>query len=412
MSLNLSRRGLIGAAGATILTSSLGATMAFARAGTDRRFVFIIQRGAADGLGTLAPVGDPAFASQRGILAEDFAAAPKLDPLFALHPAMTNVAGLYAAKEAVFFHAVASPYRDRSHFDGQNVLETGGTAAYAIKDGWLNRLLALLPPAEAKAIAVATTVPMALRGKIEVASYAPSNLPTASDDLLQRITALYGSDPQLHAAWEQAMATRMLTSDMAGDNGRNAAATGALAAKLLAPADGARIAMIETGGWDTHAQQRGRLTAQLKGLDGMIAALKTGLGPAWANTMVLVATEFGRTVKVNGTGGTDHGTGAMAMLVGGAVAGGKVVCEWPGLGDDRLFEGRDLKPTIGLDTVIASAVAGHFGLTPPVTTRALFPDRISARWIGDWRGPSAQEFCVPFAVAVERALSPAVPEPQ
>jgi uncharacterized protein (DUF1501 family) len=382
MSLNLSRRSLIGAAGATVLTSSLGARMAFARAATDRRFVFIIQRGAADGLGTLAPVGDPAFARQRGVLAEDFASAPKLDALFALHPSLATVGGLYAAKDAVFFHAVASPYRDRSHFDGQNVLETGGTAAYALKDGWLNRMLTLLPPADAKAIAVAATVPMALRGKVEVASYAPSNLPTASDDLLQRITSLYGNDPQLHAAWEQAMATRMLTSDMAGDNGRNAAATGALAAKLLAADNGARIAMIETGGWDTHAQQRGRLAAQLRGLDGMIGALKTGLGPQWSNTMVLVATEFGRTVKVNGTGGTDHGTGSMAMLLGGAVAGGRVVCEWPGLGDDRLFEGRDLQPTIGLDTVIASSVAGHFGLTPPATSRALFPEMKSARWIG------------------------------
>ncbi len=282
----------------------------------------------------------------------------------------------------MFFHAVASPYRDRSHFDGQNVLETGGTSAYSLKDGWLNRMLALLPPADARAIAVAATIPMALRGKVEVASYAPTALPDASDDLMARVSSLYQDDPQLHAAWEQATATRMLTSDMAADNGRNAAATGALAAKLLAPADGARIAMIETGGWDTHAQQRSRLANQLKGLDGMIGALKAGLGAEWRNTMVLVATEFGRTVKVNGTGGTDHGTGSMAMLLGGAVQGGRVVCEWPGLGDDRLYEGRDLQPTIGLDTVIASAVAGHFGLTPPQASRALFPEMKSARWIG------------------------------
>jgi uncharacterized protein (DUF1501 family) len=378
----LSRRQLIAASATAVLTTSLGAKMAFARAGTDRRFVFIIQRGAADGLGTLAPMGDPALAGQRASLIEDFGQGTKLDAMFALHPAMTNIAGLYGAKEALFFHAVASPYRDRSHFDGQNVLETGGTSAYAIKDGWLNRMLTLLPPAEAKAIAVAATIPMALRGTVEVASYAPSALPGASDDLMARVSSLYQEDPQLHAAWEQATATRMLTSDMAADNGRNAAATGSLAAKLLAPADGARIAMIETGGWDTHAQQRGRLAAQLKGLDGMIGALKTGLGPLWADTMVLVATEFGRTVKVNGTGGTDHGTGSMAMLMGGAVAGGRVVCDWPGLGDDRLYESRDLNPTTGLDTVIASSVAGHFGLAPPATSQALFPDMKSGKFIG------------------------------
>jgi uncharacterized protein (DUF1501 family) len=380
--MNLSRRQLIAASATAVLSTSLGARMAFARAGTDRRFVFIIQRGAADGLGTLAPMGDPAFASQRGQLADDFGQAAKLDAMFGLHPAMTNIAGLYAAKEALFFHAVASPYRDRSHFDGQNVLETGGTAAYQLKDGWLNRMLTLLPPAEAKAIAVAATIPMALRGKVEVASYAPAALPDASDDLMARVSSLYQNDPQLHAAWEQATATRMLTSDMAADNGRNAAATGALAAKLLSPADGARIAMIETGGWDTHAQQRGRLANQLKGLDGMIGALKTGLGPLWSDTMVLVATEFGRTVKVNGTGGTDHGTGSMAMLLGGAVAGGRVVCDWPGLGDDRLFEGRDLQPTTGLDTVIASSVAGHFGLAPPAASAALFPETKGGKFIG------------------------------
>jgi uncharacterized protein (DUF1501 family) len=378
----LSRRSMIAASATAFLSTSLGAKLAFAKAGTDKRFVFIIQRGAADGLGTLAPMGDPAFAAQRGSLADDFGQATKLDAMFALHPAMTNIAGLYGAKEALFFHAVASPYRDRSHFDGQNVLETGGTAAYSLKDGWLNRMLTLLPPAEAKAIAVAATIPMALRGKVEVASYAPAALPNASDDLMARVTSLYQDDPQLHAAWEQATATRMLTGDMSGDNGRNAAATGALAAKLLAPADGARIAMIETGGWDTHAQQRGRLAAQLKGLDGMIGALKTGLGPLWSDTMVLVATEFGRTVKVNGTGGTDHGTGSMAMLMGGAVAGGRVVSEWPGLGDDRLFEGRDLNPTTGLDSVIASSVAGHFGLAPPATSMALFPETKGGKFIG------------------------------
>lgn len=378
----VTRRTLITSAGAgLVLSSSLGARMAFASAATNRRFVFIIQRGAADGLGTLAPVGDPAFVSQRGLLAEDFASAPKLDSMFALHPSMAKVAELYGQKEALFFHAVASPYRDRSHFDGQNVLETGGASAYSVRNGWLNRMLSLLPPAEAKAIAVAATVPMALRGPVEVASYAPSALPDASDDLLARVSGLYEADMQLHSAWEQAIATRTLTSDMAADNGRNAVATGALTAKLLGAEGGARIAMIETGGWDTHAQQRGRLGNQLRGLDGMIGALQTGLGPLWNDTMVLVATEFGRTVKVNGTQGTDHGTGSMAMLLGGAVQGGRVVADWPGLNDAQLFESRDLRPTIGLDSVIGSAVAGHFGIEGKRAMTALFPDTRNATLI-------------------------------
>lgn len=375
----INRRNLVltGAAGA--LSLGFAPRLAFAQAASDRRFVFIIQRGAADGLGTLAPVGDPAFAAQRGVLAQDFADAAKLDAMFALHPNLKNVAQMYAAKEALFVHAVASPYRDRSHFDAQNVLETGGVAAYQLKDGWMNRLLSVLPDDARKGIAIAATIPMALRGKVEVASYAPSVLPDASDDLLGRVAMLYAEDPQLHAIWEQATATRTLTGDLAANNGRNAAATGSLAARLLAADNGARIAMIETGGWDTHAGQRGRLGAQLNGLDQMIAALKTGLGPLWGKTMVLVATEFGRTVKVNGTQGTDHGTASVAWLLGGAVQGGRVVADWPGLSDAALYEGRDLRPTAGLDAVIGSAVAAHFGVDPARTMPALFPGQKSAR---------------------------------
>ncbi|MBS0479796.1 MAG: DUF1501 domain-containing protein [Proteobacteria bacterium] len=348
--------------------------MAFAKAETDHRFVFIIQRGAADGLGTIGAVGDPAFAGARGQLAVDFEGAKKLDSMFALHPAMTSLSGMYDAREALFAHAIASPYRDRSHFDGQNVLESGGTGAYQVKDGWMNRMLGLIPSGEAKAIAVSATVPLALRGPHEVSSYAPSALPQASDDLMMRVAALYQGDGQLHGLWSEAMNTRTLTGDLTAANAANAAATGALAAKLLSPANGARIAMIETGGWDTHAGQRGRLAAQLKGLDAMIAALKTGMGPAWSDTMVLVATEFGRTVAVNGTGGSDHGTGSAAMLVGGGVKGGRVMADWPGLGQAALYEGRDLKPTLGLDQFVAGAVAGHYGVEPGKVMATLFPE--------------------------------------
>lgn len=369
------RRSLLAAG----LSLGFAPRIAFARAATDRRFVFILQRGAADGLGTIAPVGDPAFAGQRGALAEPFAGAAKLDGMFALHPSLAAIGDLYRAREALFVHAVASPYRERSHFDGQNALETGSAQPYAIKDGWMNRLLGLLPQEEARAIAVAATVPMALRGEVEVASYALSALPDASDDLIARVTRLYEGDAQLHALWAQAMATRMLTGDLAADQGRNAAATGALAAKLIAPDNGARIAMIETGGWDTHAGQVGRLAAQLKGLDAMVGALRAGLGPLWAQTLVIVATEFGRTVRVNGTGGTDHGTASAAMLMGGAVRGGRVIADWPGLADAALYEGRDLKATGDVNAVIAGALAQHYSIDPARTLAALFPASRASR---------------------------------
>lgn len=378
----LSRRNFVGLGASAMLATAFGARMAFARAATERRFVFIIQRGAADGLHTVAPVGDPAYAGQRGQLAEEFASAPKLNDMFALHPSMKNIYGLYGAKQALFLHAVASPYRDRSHFDGQNVLETGGTSAYQLKDGWLNRLLSMLP-ADDKAIALAATVPMALRGPVEVASYAPSGLPDASADLLTRVSQMYQGDSQLHGIWEQATATKMLTSDLAANNGKNAADTGTLTAKMLSAPGGSRIAMIETNGWDTHAGQKGRLSGQFNGLDQMVGALKTGLGPLWNDTVILVATEFGRTVRVNGTQGTDHGTGSCTMLFGGAVNGGRVLADWPGLAEAALYENRDLKPTTGLDAVIGSTVSDHFGLVPQTATKKLFPELQAAKPIQD-----------------------------
>ena len=370
----LTRRFFLASGGAAAGVASLGfPRMAFARANTQRRFVFIIQRGAADGLAIVAPTGDPAFPGIRGDFI-DFSGGAKLDSFFTLHPALAETGKLFAQLQALFVHAVASPYRDRSHFDGQNVLETGGSAAYRVKDGWMNRLLDLLPQDEAKALALSATVPMALRGAHEVASYAPSKLPSASDDLLARVAAMYESDRQLHGLWSTAMQTRMTAGDVFGAGGQNGAATGALAAKMLAGENGARIAMIETGGWDTHSAQRGRLNAQLRGLDQMIAAMKSGLGADWNNTVVLVATEFGRTVAPNGTGGTDHGQASAAMLLGGAVAGGRVIADWPGLSQAALYEGRDLKPTTDLDALIAGTLAQLYGPEPTRVMATLFPE--------------------------------------
>lgn len=369
MTLFLNRRHMLGALGAATL---LPARLAYAAAAPgERRFVFIIQRGAADGLATLAPLGDPAFESARGALAADFAGAPKLDTTFALHPALAGVSALYAQRQALFVHGVGIPYRDRSHFDAQNVLETGGTRPYEAKDGWMNRLLALLPGGT-RAMAVSPTVPAALRGSRDVTSYANSRLPDADAELMSRVSQMYAGDKQLHALWESSMQAKAMAAGN-DDNGQDPVATGKLAASLLSGPQGARVAMIETGGWDTHYQQKGRIERQLKGLDAMVGALMTGLGPAWNETLVLVATEFGRTVAPNGTGGTDHGTGSLAMLLGGTVSGGKVVSDWPGLAQGQLFEGRDLKPTLALDAAIAGAVGAHFGLDPARVLATCFP---------------------------------------
>lgn len=378
----IDRRALI-RNGALALSLMTVPRMAFARTAGDKRFVFIIQRGAADGLNIVAPIGDSSLRAARAALVDDIGAPLKLDAMFALHPALAQAGALYASGEALFGHALATANRDRSHFDAQNILETGGARAYAESSGWMNRMLGLLPADGAKALAVAQAVPMALRGERPVTSYAPTALPGASADLLTRVSGLYEGDAQLHALWEQAMQTRALTDDIASGNGRNGKATGDLAARLLAPADGARVMMIETGGWDTHSGQKARLGQQLGGLDAMIGAIKAGLGPAWADTLILVATEFGRTVAANGTGGTDHGTAAAAMLFGGGVKGGNVIADWPGLRAADLLDGRDLKPTMALESFVAGAVSAHFGLDPALVARTLYPAVAGVRPLGN-----------------------------
>ncbi len=365
----------------------------FAQAATERRFIFIIQRGAADGLNTVIPYAEPAYASARGALAIDAGTALKLDGSFALHPALTKLRDLYSAEQASFFHAVASSYRERSHFDGQNVLETGGAAPYQLKDGWMNRLLGLLPRTGKAAMAFTPAVPLALQGAVDVTTYAPSALPQANDDLMQRVEQLYAQDAQLHAIWSSALEARDMATGGAGGMGgmggmggvgtgagrQEASALGKMAAGFLARADGPRIAMIETGGWDTHSGQNARLASQLKSLDQLISGLREGLAAAWDHTVILVATEFGRTVAANGTGGTDHGTAGAAMLLGGAVQGGRVLADWPGLKPSNLHEGRDLKPTLALDALIASTCAQSFQLDPERTAKALFPNAAPVR---------------------------------
>lgn len=369
--MSIDRRMFLGAASLVAAPRIL-----FAQAATERRFVFIIQRGAADGLNIVIPYVEPAYAYARGPLAIDPAVALKLDGTFALHPSLSRLRELYGGGEATFLHAVASPYRDRSHFDGQNVLETGGRSPYQLKDGWLNRLLSLLPPTGKEAIAFSPAVPVTLQGAAPVTTYAPSTLPEANEDLLMRVGQLYERDRQLEALWNSALeARRMAGGKMEGGSGRkDTASLGRIAAGFLARADGPRIAMIETSGWDTHSGQDARLATQLSGLDGLIGGLRDGMGAAWAQTVVLVATEFGRTVAANGTGGTDHGTGSAAMMVGGAVRGGRILADWPGLAPAHLLEGRDLKPTLALDSLIAATCAEAFKLDPDRTVRTLFPD--------------------------------------
>jgi uncharacterized protein (DUF1501 family) len=374
----LDRRSLIAGSLGLAAGSLALPRIAFAQGAGRRNLLFVMLRGAADGMALLAPVGDPGFAALRPQFVADYENAPRLDGFFALHPALAGIAETAAAGEALFVHAAATAYRERSHFDGQNLLESGGASPYASKDGWLNRLAALMaegagsPP---RALAIAPAVPLALRGAAPVSNYAPSALPDASEDLMARVGQLYAGDSELDALWARALETKAMAADDGLRNLRDARAAGELAASLMREADGARIGMIELGGWDTHANQRTAFARSARQLDALIAAYRTAMGADWADTMVLVATEFGRTARANGTGGTDHGTAGAALVLGGGVRGGRVVADWPGLGESQLFEGRDLAPTIALEAVLAGAVAGHLRLDPRTVMARLFPGR-------------------------------------
>jgi len=358
----------------------------FADAATEARFVLILLRGALDGLAAVPAYGDGAYASKRGALA---ITAPqlKLNGMFALHPSLARLHERFRAQELIVFHAVASPYRERSHFDGQDLLENGTSAPKSAHDGWLNRALPLLPEAKQRAsdrlaLALAQNVPLVLRGEAHVGSWAPSRLPDTDSDTLQRIADLYSSDEYFASRLQSALAADSVAGEGGGmGTGRrdplNALNTVAAAAgKFLAAADGPRIAVLEATGWDTHANQgaeRGQLANRLQGLDRALNSLRTSLAGAWARSAVLVVTEFGRTVAVNGTAGTDHGTATCAFLVGGAVAGGRVVADWPGLASSALYEGRDLRATLDIRSVMKSVLASHLGAAESGIEEKVFP---------------------------------------
>ena len=365
-------------------TMALGAAslatprMAFARTAGEKNLLLVVLRGAADGLAMLAPLGDPDFARTRPQALPDYEGARKANDFFSIHPSFEQVGAAYGDGDALFVHAAATTYRERSHFEGQDMLETGAAKPYAKRDGWLNGLVGLMGQAEGappKALAIAPTMPLALRGAAPASSYAPSALPEASAEFMERVGLLYQGDPQLGGLWNQALETQAMASDSTLRNLRDAKASGELAASLMRDADGARIAMIEIGGWDSHANQRGQFARQARSLDALLGAYRTSMGSAWSNTLVLAATEFGRTVRYNGTNGTDHGTASAALVMGGAVRGGRVMADWPGLGANALYEGRDLKPTVALESVLAGATAEHFAMNPKVVMAQLFPGR-------------------------------------
>jgi uncharacterized protein (DUF1501 family) len=388
-------------AGATLTLLGPLADRAFAAATDDARFVLVILRGGLDGMAAVPAYGESRYASLRGALA---LAAPgraggvlKLDGLFGLHPALANLHRLYGQGELAVVHAVASPYRERSHFDGQKVLEAGGTTASTSAGGWLNRALGALAEESfgRDAIALADSVPLVLRGPVNVSAWAPSRLPDADADTLARIRMLYeATEPDAAVRLSEALDARALAGaagmdDMRGGQQQLAPITTA-AARFLAAEDGPRIAVIDAGGWDTHANQgaaNGTLATRLAQLDDGIERFRTELGASWTKTTVVVVTEFGRTVAVNGTRGTDHGTAAAAFVVGGAVAGGRVISDWPGIAAKDLYQERDLRPTLDLRAVFKGVLSEQYELSLEALDTLVFPDSSAVAPIRIGRAP-------------------------
>ena len=396
------RRHLLRAALTAGITSpwaalSLGAT---APARQANRFVFVILRGGMDGLTAVPVPGDPAFAEARGALAQFGAAPLPLQGPFALHPLLPQLHAMYGRGEATVLHAVGLPYRERSHFDAQQVLESGGTRPHELVTGWLGRALAGgAGAAPLRAVALETAVPLVLRGPTAVDTWAPSVLPEPTPDLVARLTTMYRNDPALGQALARArgiredpgmsgmagMASGTGSMGMGGGGRGMAVALARKAAEFLHK--GTQVAVLELGGWDSHVNQAaplGAMSNNLRTLDATLAALREGLtapeaGGAWARTVVLVATEFGREVAVNGTQGTDHGSGGAAFVLGGAVKGGRVLADWPGLARHERQDGRDLRVTTDLRAALRPLLADHLGVSRASLDSAVLPGSAGIR---------------------------------
>jgi uncharacterized protein (DUF1501 family) len=373
--------------------------------GRDPRFLTIVLRGALDGLAAVAPVGDPDWVKLRGdnaLKLDGGTPALPLDGFFALNPAMPNLHRLYKVGQAIVVHAVATPYRERSHFDGQDVLESGLARPGRADTGWLNRALVKLEPDDRvrtstnarRTFAVGPITPLVVRGPAPVLSWAPPRLPPVSDDTTARLLDLYRhTDPKLARVLEERIGLSSLGP--AGSSDRKpgemgpavqigninqvrayfAEAAGA-AAKFLANPDGPRVGALALDGWDTHVNEglvNGRLAQLLGALDGALGAVETNMGAAWSETVVTLITEFGRTARINGSAGTDHGTATVALLLGGALKGGRVVADWPGVKEADLYEKRDLKATADLRAVLKGLLRDHLRVDERVLAADIFP---------------------------------------
>ncbi|MEW6539799.1 MAG: DUF1501 domain-containing protein [Pseudomonadota bacterium] len=377
--LDLNRRHLLAAVSAGVGLAFAGRVAAQTN-GQANKMVVVIARGAMDGLSVTVPYADPNYVPLRGGLA---IAAPgeangalALSEGLGLHPALAGLHALYGQGQMRFAPAVALPVRIRSHFDAQDVLENGGEGLRQQSDGWLNRAIVAAGGTSLKGLSIGAQTPLILRGDAPVSSWAPGGLVRDGDRIASLLQDLYVEDPMLGQNLARGLATEQLVSMEGGDQRLrrdDVQGLGQAVARLMTGPEGADIVAVSLDGWDTHAGQRAQLQTRLTGLDQLVIGLKDGLGDAWSRTAVIVATEFGRTARANGTQGTDHGTGSSLLLAGGAVKRGGPIGDWPTLADNRLFENRDLAPTLDIRSVFKGVLRDHMGLDRAALDARVFP---------------------------------------
>ena len=351
----------------------------------DNRFILIVLRGGMDALNTIVPYGDSYYASARKHLALQADSLLNLDGYFGLNPALKPLHTLYQNGEMAVVHAASTPYRSRSHFDGQDLFENGTDSPLGRDDGWLNRVLSLLPDkGVTNGLSMGATTPYVMRGDANFLSLAPgAGLESLEEDTIKRLQALYDiettptyGDGDISMAFEQALASSDLLNSLgAGKKQRQdrARQLAQMTGETLSMDDGPRLATLSMGGWDTHADQTPLLNDNLQTLSTVLMQMKRSLGKTWHKTTIVCVSEFGRMVYANGTEGTDHGTGGCMILAGGALNGGRVYGHWPTLNPNALFEGRDIMPTTDVRSVIAEILHRQFALKKLDLESKVFP---------------------------------------
>ena len=389
MSTHLTRRGAL-AAGVSVIFAAHASYAASDAGLAKKKLVVIVCRGGMDGLSVAPPIGDANYEGLRLDIAIGAGESLKLDGDFGLHPKLSAIHALVQKGEGRIAPAIASPDRARSHFEAQDVLESGGTVVYGTASGWLNRTLGVLPAKQVKALSVGPQAPLILRGPKEAASWSPGA--GARGERLPMILAdLYAGDPLLSKALASGLETEAMARSAAAANmsqapGRPAQGPGGLAqakqmgttvAGFMKQPGGPQIIALSLDGFDTHANQGavdGQLAGRLAYTDAVVDGLAQGLGAEWKNTVVVIATEFGRTARINGTRGTDHGTASTALILGGALKKGGIVGDWPTLNQAKLFENRDTAPTLDMRGLFKGVLAEHLGVERRALDTAVFPD--------------------------------------